>query len=479
MKKKKPAPRRTDAQPRETPAQPRPKLRRPVLAATALLLTGGLLAGCTAVSQASGGTTGTTVAATASAFSGDLSTDQVLAANADYTTVNDDEWSESDAVDIALSGSSASSDGASGNSGAVEVSGSTVTITEAGVYRLSGSLDGQVVVAAPDDAQVVLILDDAEIDNAEGAAIDIQSADDAAIYLVEGSINSVSDAASYADDEQANAAINASSDLTISGSGSLTVQGNGNDGISSTDDLVILSGDLTVTAADDALRGKDALVVEGGSLTLTATGGDGLKSDQEDDETQGYVLISGGTVEVTAGDDAVQGRTDVIVTDGELTLNAPQDHGIVAETVVAISGGSIAIPESREGVQAISIGIAGGTIGITASDDGINAAGINTGGQDRETDTGERLEVTGGTITIDAVKDGFDSNGTITVSGGDITITSADNGGDGPLDANGEISVTGVTIMANGSEWDAATADRGPGGGQGGGAPSGGQPPGQ
>src|SRR5690606_14505314 len=117
----------------------------------------------------------------------------------------------------------------------------------------------------------------------------------------------------------ANAAIDARADLTISGSGSLSVHGNGNDGISSTDDLVILSGDLTVTAADDALRGKDALVVEGGALELAAGSGDGLKSDQEEDETRGYILVTGGDIDITAGDDGVQAQTDTVITGGTLT----------------------------------------------------------------------------------------------------------------------------------------------------------------
>ncbi|MFV0435436.1 MAG: carbohydrate-binding domain-containing protein [Leucobacter sp.] len=401
----------------------------------------------------------------ASAFTGDLSPQEVLNANADYTTVNEDEWSESDAIDVSLSGSTAKV--ASGTEG-VTVSGSTVTIDAAGVYRLSGSLDGQVVVAAPNDAQVVLLLDGASIDNGEGPAIEVQTADDVAIHLADGSENSVSDASSYAEDATANAAIDARADLTISGSGSLTVQGNGNDGISSTDDLVILGGDITVTAADDALRGKDALVIEGGTLALTATGGDGLKSDQEDDDTRGYILVSGGTIDITAGDDGLQAQTDTVVTGGSITA-AVADDGVKGEVTVSIAGGEITVTESTEAVEAANIAIFDGVIDLNASDDGINASGLNDGSQDREADSGERLEISGGTITVKATADGLDSNGTVTVSGGDITITSAQNGGDGPVDANGEITVTGGTIMANGSEWDAASAQQGPGGMPGGG----------
>ena len=61
--------------------------------------------------------------------------------------------------------------------------------------------------------------------------------------------------------------------------------GNSNDGISSKNGLAITgSPTITVTAADDGVRGKDWLLVSGGSLTVTA-GGDGLKSTEDDDET--------------------------------------------------------------------------------------------------------------------------------------------------------------------------------------------------
>lgn len=53
-----------------------------------------------------------------------------------------------------------------------------------------------------------------------------------------------------------NAALYSSADLTVAGTGSLIVRGNGNDGIASTDGLVLASGTVTVTAADDGIRGR-------------------------------------------------------------------------------------------------------------------------------------------------------------------------------------------------------------------------------
>ena len=83
---------------------------------------------------------------------------------------------------------------------AVKVDGDTVTISAAGTYRLSGSLsDGQVVVAAGEEDTVRIILDGAEVSSSPGSPFVVQSADEAIVYLADGTTNALSDAASYAD----------------------------------------------------------------------------------------------------------------------------------------------------------------------------------------------------------------------------------------------------------------------------------------
>lgn len=422
--------------PRRAPAPGTPR----ILAASALALSAALLVGCAATDDAAAESdTGLAV------FSGSLAPEDVLSENDDSTTVNEDEWSLDDAIDVALSGT-----GAADAAGVTSADG-TVTITAAGVYRLSGELDGQVVVDADDDALVVLVLDNATISSDTGSAIEVRTADDVAIHLAAGSENAVSDTDAYAEDADANAAISSDADLTLSGSGSLTVAANGNDGITSTDDLVVLSGTISVDAADDALRGKDALAIEGGELTLVAGTGDGLKSDQEDDETRGYILIAGGTIDITAGDDGVQAYTDTVITGGALTVSAADD-GVKAERIVSIGDGEVTVTESYEGVEAANIGVFGGTLDVTASDDGMGAGGADGGdmGGGGMEDTGERLEISGGTVTVDAEGDGLDSNGSLTISGGDVTVYGPTAGANGSLDANGEMSITGGTVVAFG-----------------------------
>lgn len=377
-------------------------------------------------------------------FTGELSPAAVLAAHADYSALRDDEWSADAARDIALTGSGARSD-----ADGVRIDGATVTIAAAGVYRLRGALDGQVVIDAGEAAAVALILDGASIASAAGPAIEGRSADDVAIWMAPGSVNSVSDAASYAADAGANAAIYVDADLAISGPGSLSVTGNGNDGIASTDDLAVLAGVITVRAADDALRGKDALVVSGGTLDLQARAGDGLRSDQADDPARGYILVSGGDIAIEAGDDGAQAQTDVVITAGSISA-AVSDDGVKGEGIVSIAGGTLGVTRSAEAIEAASIGIFAGVVDLTSSDDGINGAGADAqappgGGI---ADTGERIEISGGTLTVDSGGDGIDSNGSLSISGGTIVVYGPPTRGNGGIDANGPIAITGGTLLA-------------------------------
>ena len=378
------------------------------------LATAVALAGCSTTPPSTSTTTEPAPSTSASAV---LTPEAVLAANENATTVNEDEWSMDDAVEVKLSGSTATSK-ASG----VSVKDGTVTISAAGVYRLSGKLAGQVVVDAPDDALVVLVLDGVSIHSDTTAAIAVLAADDVAVHLAEGSSNTLSDTTSYAEDADVNAALFSEEDLTISGTGSLKVTGNGNDAITSEDDLVILSGDLTVTAVDDGLRGKDSLTVKGGTISVTA-GGDGFKADNEDEDTRGYIDLQAGTVTIDAGSDGMDAVTDLVMT-----------------------GGKVTVTRSEEGFEAAQLLIADGTVDITATDDALNAT---TGtGESMQADPGAVLVISGGTVTLDAEGDGLDSNGDAWLTGGTVTVYGPTRGGNSALDTNGSLQVSGGTLVA-------------------------------
>ena len=293
------------------------KIWTPARTIGAIALVGTLALGACSSSgvTSTGSTTATTATATVAALgtNGDTTAPptaaDALASNAKASYVEDSDWKASDAVDVTLSGTTAAS-----SSDAVSVSDGVLTISKAGVYKLSGSFTGKVVVAAGAKDRVILILDNATITSSTGTAIEATSGDDLVLSL-EGT-STITDG-TYTGTEDANAAIYADMDLTITGAGTLNVTSGASDAITSKDDLYVLSGTINATASDDGLRGKDSLTIAGGTVTVTS-GGDALKSDQDNDDTKGYVNIADGTVTLTSGGDGIDASTDAIVTGGTL-----------------------------------------------------------------------------------------------------------------------------------------------------------------
>ncbi|MEV6966159.1 carbohydrate-binding domain-containing protein [Hamadaea sp. NPDC051192] len=498
------------------------KIRRKALVAvTSAALGIAALAGCSTSADPDTSTAAST--AGTSTVSGSQTAQEVMAANqADHVDGDQSAFTESEVVDVKLSGGSASADG-----DGVKVDGSTVTITQGGTYRLSGSLTGQVVVAAA-DATVKLILDDATITSSTTAAIAVTDAKLVTVVLAEGSQNSLADTSSYAEDADVNAALFSSADLTITGAGALTVHGNGNDGIASKDGLVIQAGTISVTAKDDGVRGKDYLVVDGGTVTV-AGGGDGLKADNDTDADRGYISVTGGTVKVTAGGDGADASTDLVVTGGTLTVAtgggsgeqpsddtsakglksnvitvldggtitadsaddavhsdgavhfagatvtlASGDDGVHAEGDLIVDKGTVTVTKSNEGLEGKDITVNGGDVTVTSSDDGINAAGGSGtsqsggggfgrgGGGGGEMGVGDySLTIAGGTVVVNADGDGFDSNGTAKITGGTLVVNGPTMDGNGALDVNGSFEISGGVLVAAGSAGMAVAPDTG------------------
>lgn len=395
-------------------------------------------------------------------------------------------WSEESAVLITLNG-----DSIAASDPGVAVSDSTATITAAGTYLLRGSLsDGQIVVDAPDTALVRLVLDGVDLSCSTSAPIHSKQADKTVMILAQGSQNTLTDGKTYQytdGEDEPNAALFAKDDLTITGSGSLTVTAQFNNGIGSKDDLKITGGTVTVTAMDDGLVGRDLLAIQDGTITVDAQG-DALKSSNDEDSEKGRVLIAGGDFILSAGDDGIQAESSLLISGGALSIQAGQEgKGIKANTDLTISGGVLSveagddgihsngtvtlaggtgtiscgddgvhadgaltvsdgeylIQRCTEGLEGASVTLTGGTIRLTASDDGVNAASDNPSGND--------ILITGGLLVVDASGDGLDANGFIQMSGGTVLVNGPSGGGDGALDYDREMTVTGGVLVAVGS----------------------------
>lgn len=364
--------------------------------------------------------------------------------------------------------------------------GSTLTITAEGIYEISGTLTkGQIIIDAPDKADVELILSGVNITAGENAAIYCKNADNLVITLADGTQNTLTDAKkyTYADkkSEEPNAALFSKCDLTICGTGSLTVNASFEHGIATKDDLEIRGGSFTVNAAMDAIRGKDSVTVTGGSFAL-ASGGDGMQASNAEDPDKGWVRLAGGSYVIRANGDAIQAETDLtiiggdydIITEGKPAGESDSQKGLKAANILTVDGGNFRIISRDDAIHAdVDTLINGGTFYIETRDDGIHANRnlyINGGAIDipvcYEGFEGTIIEVNGGKSFIDASNDaisaaagtpeaeswggrGGNPNVQAWFNGGEVEAVS---GGD-TVDSNGNIFVTGGTLRLSSPAW--------------------------
>lgn len=401
----------------------------------------------------------------------------------------ENDYEESECTIINLDKESIDGDGA-------EVTSEGIKITGEGEYILTGKYKNKkITVEADESAKVRLILKDASIENEQGAAIDIKSADKVFITLAKSSTNTITGVSQkISEDEETDAAIYSKSDLTINGEGKLSVICTDGKGIVSKDDLKIISGNIDVDSSDHALSGKDSVRIAGGTIRIKA-GEDGIHSGNDEDAEKGYVYIAGGDIEIDASDD-----------------------GIHAETKTVIADGVINIINSEEGIEGAIVEIAGGEVNVNSGDDGINATdGLGSSGfngfkqgdikqedfkqgklEQGELDRGEfnrgdfdpsqfnnlnkpeDENFQFGKVAPDGFKDGKDENHRkpdfednvsvntrendasidltqqvyVLISGGKISVNAK---GDG-IDSNGSVYITGGSIIINGPENDANAA---------------------
>lgn len=412
--------------------------------------------------------------------------------------VPEEEPSAENSCEIAFSGNSAAA-----SDDTVTVSGGTVTIGRAGVYRVTGRASGvNIVIDADKEADVYLILAGADLSSAQGSVILCKKANKLVLTLEEGTENSLSDSEDYVFDEgedEPDAAVFSKCTLVINGAGSLAVNGAYSDGIKSKDGFKMCSGSVTVTAAGDGVKGRDFVKLYGGTFNVTS-GDDGIKTTNSDDgdAAVGKITISGGAISVNAGKDGIQAETALAVDGGAITVvsgggsadavfktesfgnpfdrdnatdeSAESAKGLKAGTAIAISGGTLDIDSLDDTIHSNGTAeISGGTLKLSSGDDGVHAdeALVISGGEvyiskSYEGLEGKSVEVSGGVIELNAHDDGVNAAGGdnagffgysessgeyyISISGGSLTIN-AD--GDG-LDSNGTIAMSGGTVVING-----------------------------
>lgn len=160
-----------------------------------------------------------------------------------------------------------------------EIADGVITITQGGIYVLSGSLSGQLRVDAANQ-EVQLVLNGVSITSQNGPALWVEQAEKTVVLLPDGTENSLTDGQADEEDKEANACLYAQSDLTVNGEGTLYVAGNRCHGIFCKGTLSITGGTFHVTAENDGVKGKDGIKILMADMTIQA-GGDGIQSNED------------------------------------------------------------------------------------------------------------------------------------------------------------------------------------------------------
>lgn len=311
-------------------------------------------------------------------------------------------YDEETSARITLSGDSASSD-----SDAVQISGSTVTITDEGTYIFSGTLnDGMIVVSTENTDKVQLVLNNAEITSSTSAAIYVLEADKVFITTASGSENILTNGGEYVaiDDNNIDAVIFSKSDLTLNGAGTLTINAAAGHGVVSKDDLVLTSGTYNITAVSHGLSGKDSVRIANGTYTITS-GKDGIQAENTDDTSQGFLYIAGGTFTVTADGDGMSASAYLRIEDGSFTITTGEGSASVTMTTDTMDFGQ------RGGFQ-------DQTTTTTTEEDSTSQKGFKADGA---------ITITGGSFVTDTVDDSIHSNSDILIAGGEFELKTGDD----------------------------------------------------
>ena len=382
-------------------------------------------------------------------------------AASDYTTAN--------ATLVTLTDSSAT---AKGKYTGYEIDGTDVSITAAGTYVFSGDCDNGSITVKKGVTGVTIVLNGLTLTNDDSAAITLNKTAEASLIAAAGTTNIVADTAG-ANDENAAVKVKSGAALAIGGTGTLTVDGNVKNGIKGAADAVITVAEvkLNINAANDGLSCDDELNITGGTLSITA-GGDAVKASPDTDDTEnpdttslGNVTISGGTLTLNATGDGVQADGDLTISGGTFYVKTNGGHttaltddsasckGFKAGGALTVTGGTLTVDSADDALHASSeVTISGGTLTLAAGDDGVHADNdLVIGTKGASSTSTPRINIT-------ASYEGLEGT-TVTVYSGDIDVVASDDGVNAASSTLGERSDKYAISIAGGDLYIDAGSD--------------------
>ena len=302
-----------------------------------------------------------------------------------------------------------------GNYTGYKIEGTELTINGAGTYIVSGSCSDGSIKVKKGTTGVTLVLNGLTLTSAATAPIACNKSTEVNLVAASGTSNTLTDSAKNNDDnypdnaDAENAVLKCKdgSQVTISGSGTLKIIANGKNGIKS--------------GATTDEEGTASLTIRNVNLTIHAPVNDAINAEQT-------LNIESGTITISAADDAIH-------SDYVLNIGAS-----------GTAGPTINITSCYEGLKAATLNIFSGNLSITATDDCLNAANSDLTGYSFS------MNISGGTINAyTSSGDGFDSNGTLTISGGTVLAAGGSSGMGMNLSASQAYVTFGGSSMGGGN----------------------------